>query len=53
MKKEELRYRQYLEELEQQTQRDLRLIEEKKQEELRREQEELTSTRKRTKRKDG
>ena len=38
---EELSYRQYLEELEQQIQRDLRLIEEKKQEELRREQEEL------------
>lgn len=38
---EELRYQQHLEELEQQIQRDLRLIEEKKQEELRREQEEL------------
>lgn len=38
---EELRYQEYLKELEQQIQRDLRLIEEKKQEELRREQEEL------------
>lgn len=36
---EELRYRQYLEEFEQQIQRDLRLIEEKKQEELRQAQE--------------
>lgn len=38
---EELRYQEHLKELEQQIQRDLRLIEEKKQEELRREQEEL------------